>query len=227
MDYLERLARLMNVVPNDEYNAARLDDDFQSGMQFSKNCLDVLSSSWHSIKQVQEKRDDLSGKPKEWVNDWARWRGQNSSGNWYEFSLPPIKGNNAWIYVLSVQASLVSPGEVLSDWRDTLEERVVEDKAVEWVDGLPPVGAVCDLYWPTHKDPNVTITYQGDGVGCYKNEHGSEFTYDTNCVGFRPIKTPKEKVIEEMNHIVSEAFDNGDRSLFNILYDAGYRIIKE
>ena len=113
------------------------------------------------ISDIKAKRDELSGKPKEWVNDWARWRVQQIDGFWFEYEKEPEAHVTA-DYWVSLPGSKSTPGsvgkgEVLGDWRDTLEERVVEDMKQQFT-----------------VTPDGNMTYQGDkpihvGVGVIFN----------------------------------------------------------
>lgn len=72
----------------------------------------------------------LTGKPTEWVNDWARWRAQDDDGFWIEFQPKPYPcKKKGWKFDGEGHLNVIHPrGEVLGDWRNTLEERVMGDK---------------------------------------------------------------------------------------------------
>lgn len=110
-------------------------------------------------------------------------------------------------------------------YKDGIE---VKPDSKEWVDGLPPVGAVCDIEFCNHTIYKATITYQGNGVGAYINpENGKEFTMSHRGVRFRPVLTEKQRVVEKaMNVIGITSTDPTDEELvaINKLYDAGMLI---
>ena len=71
------------------------------------------------------RRAELQNKPS-WKGapEWATHLAQASVGNWFFFSGEPYPRETAWRILESMQAiSLNWKGEVLGDWRDTLEKR--------------------------------------------------------------------------------------------------------
>lgn len=106
--------------------------DFQGKVVFQH--FDVNHMGF-SIDEIRDRYHELSGKPKAWVNDWARFRAQDACGEWYEFDFKPVvKGHHSdvWdIYDKESDPSLVGCGELIGDWRDTLEQREVEKKGME------------------------------------------------------------------------------------------------
>lgn len=76
----------------------------------------------HPITEIKDRYHELSGKPTEWVHDWARFRAQDSdTGIWYE-SLQKPNPVGVGLEVFGSYAR-VGQGEVIGDWRETLEER--------------------------------------------------------------------------------------------------------
>ena len=142
--------------------------------------------------------------------DWAVAKAQDSDGSWWWwYSTQPKAYNDSWEDDKEEgEAQLAGKGEVIGDWRDTLrlrpEENKVEDKADWYKRGdLPPVGTVCRLRFATTADVVVTITYVGDGVLCYRNEKGMEYTAASDHVELRPIQTKREQLIEKACKVVS------------------------
>lgn len=72
-------------------------------------------------KQVEARRAELQNKPK-WVDapELAGWLAQSSDGCWFFHERTPTAGSAFWI---SAVKSSAGHGEVLGDWRDTLEKR--------------------------------------------------------------------------------------------------------
>ena len=155
MDDLERLAREIHNAHEGADCGWIYDESafFGEGMQYGFN-----------ITDIQAKRNELSGKPKEWFNDWAVSRAQDDDGTWNEYKerayLDNTGDDSEWN--TTKLYSSVGGGEVLGDWRDTLEERVIEDKAVEWDgEGLPPVGCTMEV----HNDDGYVLLYGHDVIG--------------------------------------------------------------
>ena len=101
-----------------------------------------------------------------------------------------------------------------------------------WINGLPPVGAECNISFSYGGERQCEITYIGDGVGAYKikNEEGevNEYTFSTIDVRFTPIRTEKEKAVEEMTKIISFELEGmGEFGKYTdaakALYKADYR----
>jgi len=222
MDDLERLARGLH-----EWPKGAISHELIIPCGFALGASKTGEWALHSMagvvvteEQWQAKRDELSGKPKEWVNDWARYRMQLHLGTWIELSDHPDKD-------VERKVEIVGYGEALDSregFRHGLEERVVEDKAVEWVDRFP-VGTVC-------KYENYTMGEwrKGEVIAHYKNviviadcESGFEGVHKHQV---RPIKSTKEKekAIEEIQRYLDNR-DDGD-SIAVAMYKAIYEKIE-
>lgn len=214
MDDLERLARELHRA-RDDVDSGWINNGavfFGCGMQTGFN-----------IADIKAKRDDLSGKPDRWIHDWATHRQQLMNGDWIELSDHPHKD-------VEKRVERVSIGEVLGDWRDTLEERAMEDKA-EWVDGFPPAGTVCEIKnkraqsdWARPGFYKTTIVAIGEELMIINSGNSESACYFKE-YEFRPIKSDKEKAIEEMLKV----YNCGKYSLdmAEALYDAGMYRPKE
>jgi len=239
MDDLERLARDLHKWPENALAAVELlkGTGFYLRDGFVLNPVRELSVTKY---EWQAKRDELSGQPKEWINDWARWRAQDKDGKWFEFNKKPLCQAvvNKWTNDSVDDVSKVSEGEVLSDWRETLEKRVMEDKEEwmvdvecdqlfkpEWVDGLPPVGVKCE--WTISEGSEYW--QECEIKGYYKEQmwmddgtlEGEDLTCHISYLKFRPIKSNKEKAIEEMIDIINDNLTAGGIAV--ALYSEGYR----
>jgi hypothetical protein len=76
-------------------------------------------------QQWLSRRAELQNKPS-WANapEWAEWLCQNNDGEWSFHSQKPVEQNGFPSFrSVGSEALRVSFGEVLSDWRDTLERR--------------------------------------------------------------------------------------------------------
>jgi len=192
-------------------------------------------------KEWQAKRNDLSGRPKEWVNEWAQWRAQDANGKWFEFNEKP-RGNEftyKWVNCQADGYRIISQGEVLGDWRGTLEERVVEDKAVqdheletvsEYLGNkkLYSQEYTTDVYGMNEPKPDAVWTpvrqfkYESMQHYVFTIEGDREVVCQATCVAFRLIKTPKEKAIEEMAQIILEEWST-PMEMAEAVYDAGFK----
>jgi hypothetical protein len=201
-------------------------------------------------QQWQAKRDELSGKPKEWKFPWARYRAQDANGSWFEFYTKPEIANQEW-----VEEDYDIPeggGEVLGDWRDTLEERVVEDlEPKKWIytgtdavfkdpescngTGLPPVGMVCEL-----KSGSLKEWYVGECVahdGCLAVfKMCDDYPFSAVYAGFtadriRLIRTDREIQVDKLSPIIDAAMKEmiamHPDDLAGFIYDRGCRIVEE
>lgn len=90
----------------------------------------------------------------------------------------------------------------------------------EWSgEGLPPVGVEC-LMWDGHKDTRITMTYIGDGVGCYKVSDGNEFTIAFSSVTFNPFQTPKQKTVAAAYELIKDC--SSTMEMLDSLHDFGF-----
>jgi hypothetical protein len=78
----------------------------------------------------------------------------------------------------------------------------------------PSVGMEClILFSSSHY--SGTITYIGDGIGCFKELSGKEHTFAFHSVTFRPLtpnKTDKEKAIDDLDRIITDAYQDASDS---------------
>jgi len=154
MEDLERLARDLHEWPENALAAVELlkGTGFYLRDGFVLNPVTELSVTKY---EWQAKRDELSGKPKEWVSNWSMWRAQDADGKWWIYEEKPTHDSARW-YVIG-RRCYVSCGELLGDWRDTLEKRVVEEMKQQFT-----------------VESNGDMTYHGDkpihvGVGVIFN----------------------------------------------------------
>jgi len=103
----------------------------------------------------------------------------------------------------------------------TVEQILSSEQEIWNGTGLPPVGTECEIY-PIHT--KAKITYMGNGVGCYIDlSNGLEFSIATCNVTFRPIKSDREKAIDEMYSTLENTASMSYKQVAEKLYDAGYR----
>ncbi|MEH8245289.1 hypothetical protein Q7I21_04580 [Aeromonas veronii] len=88
-----------------------------------------MSGTWCSRKQIIQRRAELQNKPG-WADapEWANWLAQWNDGTWFwcddEIDNPPQEGDSGWYQ--DGRTLHLPAGEVLGDWRDTLERRPVD-----------------------------------------------------------------------------------------------------
>ena len=114
----------------------------------------------------------------------------------------------------------------------------LQDTKAEWNgEGLPPVGVECWFNWINQSPEVCTPTYFGNGVGCYIDKRGNEYTMALNTVSFSRIETKQQReererleAIDEMSKIVemkNGSAGNAYKKYCTALYDAGYRKQKD
>jgi len=244
MDDLERLAR-------EFHNAPKYMD---RGMVQDNICYWVAKSvelngdacQVFNFDQIKAKRNELSGKPKEWVNDWARYRMQLHPGTWIELSDHPDKDVERKVEIIGygealdgregfrrglekrvVEETLDIPTDLVNEACDAVlfgEDKSVQDheldgsEAVEWADRFP-VRTVCE-----YENYTMGEWRKGEVIAHYKNviviadcDSGFEGVYKHQV---RPFKSDEEKAIEEIQSYL-ENRDDGD-SIAVAMYKAIY-----
>ena len=136
-------------------------------MKAAGNFLDAVANpTMITIEQWLTRRAELQNKPS-WEDApmWATELAQDSDGKWFFYADTPTAGQASWCVEGTGDNELNGTGEVLGDWRDTLEKRPEEfqpftsiednqEKAMKQDNGwfergeLPPVGAVCEYVRP-------------------------------------------------------------------------------
>lgn len=183
------------------------------------------------------RRAELQNKPSwEDAPEWAEWLAQHASGYWAWGCGNPAADAKAWEGVgedWEVQWSGCA-GEVLGDWRDTLERRpetgaTASNRQVQlnssWFERgeLPPIGVVCEAYIdypPQWVEAEIVAHKDGFAIGWCKSVmkgcHGDKASE------FRPIRTERELAIDQMCRDVG--FDGLLSSMAAAkLYDEGCR----
>jgi hypothetical protein len=100
----------------------------------------------------------------------------------------------------------------------------------EWNgEGLPPVGTVCRLTIGEWVHRNARITYTGNGVFCYEVS-GTEYTGSVRDANFRPIKSEREKAIDDIKSLITKSCgltEHRIQIIATALFDAGYRKVEK
>ena len=130
MSDLDWLARNVHVWPLITPKVISAGDElFEFGANFYDNCVDIygkFAGCGLTVTKDQwlARRAELQNKPRwEDAPGWATHLGQNKRGQWY-FMQDGQVVDNAHIYHMHKKCSgEICVGEVLGDWRDTLEKR--------------------------------------------------------------------------------------------------------
>jgi hypothetical protein len=179
--------------------------------------------------------------------EWAEWLAQDHDGEWFWFIGRPV------VYKFTFQSeiaprgcSFASKGEVLGDWRDTLESRpesitplthenmrciVKPIERKEWngpEDGLPPVGGECEMKLADNLNYHKGhVSYYGDEILVWVC-NGMEWSYSKSSCNFRPITTEEDRAVDEM--LLLDPYDMNSgvgmmsrQDFCRTLYRAGYR----
>ena len=202
-----------------------------------------MSGTWCSRKQIIQRRAELQNKPS-WNDapEWVEWMAQHESGFWCwgagaaSISTPEEGLGTWWSAEIGTPQWTGAAGEVLGDWRDTLEKRPEEfkpftsiednqEKAMKQDNGwfergeLPPVGVVCEAYIdrpPQWIEAEIVAHKDGFAIGWCKSVmkgcHGDKASE------FRPIRTEREVLIE----IIKKTDDTDDR-IADAILAAGFK----
>jgi hypothetical protein len=215
---------------------------------------DEYQSAWGTSRyharpaKSPSERERLQNKPSwEGAPEWAEWLAQDSDGEWFWFIDRPVIYKFTFQPVKSPQGiQLASKGEVLGDWRDTLERRIesiippthenmrcivnpIERK--EWngpEDGLPPVGGECEMKLADNLNYHKGhVSYYGDEILVWVC-NGMEWSYSKSSCNFRPITTEEDRAVDEM--LLLDPYDMNSgvgmmsrQDFCRTLYRAGYR----
>lgn len=218
-------------------------------MKASGNFLDAVAYPIMKTKdQWLARRAELQNKPN-WDNapEWASSLAQSSTGTWVflETEIPTSMcggwGNNREKYLVA------SSGEVLGDWRDTLERRPEQNEFEPFVsiedgqefnmsqqqevnqDGgwfergeLPPVGVECLYVVSDRLSAEVEITAHAKFGLCFVEVGKSGENYVSKTAElhrFRPIPTERDVLIEIIKNT-----DDTDDKIADAILAAGFSL---
>ncbi len=99
---------------------------------------------------------------------------------------------------------------------------------------VPKVGERCLLKFKYGNIFDATITYLGEGVGCFvDNDKGKEFTFATEAIEyFKALPTEEDKMVDELVEFFEELSTSarymvgGNRLAAEELIKAGYRKVE-
>lgn len=129
----------------------------------SSSTLGSPKATWISKPEWLSRREEIQSKP-DWckIGERAMYIAQNSCGTWRAFEWDPTDYCHAWIEERGLQEYKTKgwKGEVLGDWRDTLEKRPEQDE-------LEPFVSVEDSATAKRHDPvNSPSHYASGGIEC-------------------------------------------------------------
>lgn len=201
-------------------------------MKASGNFLDAVAYPIMITKdQWLARRAELQNKPG-WDDapEWGEWLAQDDRGEWYWYAAKPTHpGMKSWWPAPGAMNAQCGKGEVLGDWRDTLEKRPEEFKQLtsiednqeqvmtqqkdmkqdnKWFERgeLPPVGVECEYVSPMSGEVKAAFIvakhHFSEQVIWSTRQSGGELFYgQKGC--FRPIRTERDVllsvIVEEMN----------------------------
>lgn len=202
------------------------------------------TAGWITKEQWLARRAGLQNKPTEWPKR-ANWLAQHEDGEWTFYSdsadnPPQHRPDGNW-YSDDVAVKCCHSGEVLGDWRDTLEKRPeqkefeafisIEDNQVQvltqqqdngWFERgeLPPVGEVCEIlgaFGHYQEWFECKIIAEHNGSVFAANER-SWMNVRKGERQFRPLRTERDVLIE----IIKKTDDTDDR-IADAILAAGFK----
>ena len=160
--------------------------------------LEEYDSRYYTKSQWLAERSRIQNKPEEWEGDYLC---QRESGVWYSFidikpQIAHIK-DEIWVS-LKGHHKVYPKGEVLGDWKDTLEtkskqEVVVED--IKWNNG--------DIVEVNHGDfgwVEATVVGEFDDSTVCAPVGGGFISYHSHEI--RKVKTEEERVVQQMESLM-------------------------
>ena len=225
-------------------------------MKAAGNFLDAVANPAMITKnQWLARRAELQNKPS-WddFGESAKFMAQDSDGAWMAFESEPAAKHHVWSSMrgwcgYAREGSDRCRGEVIGDWRDTLEKRPEEFKPFTSIEDnqdqvltqqqdngwfergeLPPVGTVCEVLWNEGRMEYLRTKVFG------VNEHGqpihrfdegpNKFEYQADplvtILGtrvFRPIRTERDVLIE-----IIKKTDDTDDKIADAILAAGFSL---
>lgn len=198
----------------------------------------VGDNAWITRKEWLDMREELQNKPS-WKDapEWANWLGQCYDGEWEWYGdedAPAVNEEYQYFDHMSEGDEAGFKGEVLGDWRDTLDRRpesetktgpnemtiTTQDNSWHERGELPPVGTVCEVKTKTFKGWMkcfvVGKSSRGDTViECDDCAFIIDSTYE-----FRPLRPERENAIDAACEAIGGVGED-DLLVIEKLYDAG------
>jgi hypothetical protein len=231
------------------YSSEGMEDKSKNQSEFIpewKTTCEKRPSQWTSERERLQNKPSWNESP-----EWAEWLAQDYDGLWVFYENPVETSHNEWLVQDGFYGKIVrrEKGEVLGDWRDTLERRpefitppthenmrciVNPIERKEWrgpEDGLPPVGNNVEYYDSVQKNWTkrwiVAHHVNGEEAIFSRSIDGGELFYGTPD-DFRPLRTEEDKSVDEM--LLLDPYDMNSgvgmmsrQDFCRKLYAAGYR----
>ena len=206
----------------------------------------VLSDTgWITKEQWLARRAELQNKPS-WddFRESAKFMAQDSDGAWRAFEIEPTAQSHIWNAKrgwrgYAYEEAADNRGEVLGNWRDTLEKRQEQDEfepfvSVEdskeqdmkqdngWFERgeLPPVGMAVQLWHGgTYAYDCELIAKRGNNFVLWNLTRDRPDSADCMMCEFKPIPTEREVLIE----IIKKTDDTDDR-IADAILAAGFSL---
>lgn len=210
----------------------------------NRNC-----AIWFTKDQWLARRAELQNKPS-WDDfcESAKFMAQDSDGAWMAFESEPAANYHVWSSMrgwcgYAREGCDRCRGEVLGDWRDTMERRSdmykyepkidtsaehvqkTAESMRDWFERgeLPPVGVECEVM---HRERwvvcDVIAHFQQKAamVAAYTVDNGNALKKLDSCIAkyFRPIRTERDVLIE----IIKKTDDTDDR-IADAILAAGFK----
>ena len=222
-------------------------------MKAAGNFLDAVANpAMITIDQWISRRAELQNKPS-WddFGESAKFMAQDSDGAWMAFESEPAANYHVWSSMrgwcgYAREGRDRCRGEVLGDWRDTLEQRpeqfkpftCTEDNQEQgmaqqqemkqdsgWFERgeLPPVGAVCLYVISDRLSSEVEITAHAKFGLCFVEVGKSGENYVSKTAElhrFRPIRTERDELIE----IISSSLLVTTEQVADAIIAAGFKL---
>jgi hypothetical protein len=189
-DDLDWLARNVNRWGGAGDNAVV--DKTEDGVLYAR--FPIICAGGITKGQWLARRAELQSKPS-WdaVPTNANWMAQDCSGTWVWHSGEPEPRNGMWIGGVRGYAG---KGEVIGDWRDTLEKRQEPASSGDWHERgeLPPVGIECEIFTNGKWEPAFIVGKSRKGGLIVQDK--SDCAVDTFSCQFRPIRTERDLLAE-------------------------------
>lgn len=169
---------------------------FEYGAHFYYQSVTIFVGGYGSASIITRdqwlaRRAELQGKPS-WdaVPNHANWMAQDSAGTWLWHSAEPESRNGMWIG--GTTRGYAAKGELLGDWRDTLERRPADSITIDW--STAPAEATHhisgnNLEFSWHKN-GYRIKYWNGFVWIKRS--GFHTIYEARAKGFTVVARPAD-----------------------------------
>ena len=125
---------------------------------------------------------------------------------------------------MTMQMCNIAPQE-----RDKMSSKPEVDNSWHERGELPPVGCTCEVKEGGEWHKTHIVGFDDDGYCVYTTPWNCtvrDYEGDADQSNFRPLRTEREKAIDEMVSIIKGAAFQDPEFTAEILYDAGYRKVK-